>query len=95
MNPPVADDGVATPDPGLIAILRCPVTRSGLRWAEPEELARAQRAMAARALKTRVAGEQILPFEHCLVCETGEICYPVRDDLPFLVPEEAFHLPPA
>ena len=76
----------------LLAILRCPVTRSGLRWAEPEELARTLRTAAAGALKPRVASANIRPFQHCLVCEAGEICYPVRDGLPFLLPEEAFSL---
>ena len=77
-----------------MTILRCPVTRSGLRWAEPEELARVRRRMAAGVLETWVPGVEILPFEHCLVCETGKICYPVRDGLPYLLPEEAFYLPP-
>ncbi|MBV8900515.1 MAG: hypothetical protein JOY92_10455 [Verrucomicrobia bacterium] len=77
-----------------MTILRCPVTRSGLRRAEPEELARVRRALATGALQTLAAGAEILPFEHCLVCETGKICYPVRDGLPYLLPEEAFYLPP-
>jgi uncharacterized protein YbaR (Trm112 family) len=51
--------------------------------------------MATGTLKTWAAGAEILPFEHCLVCEAGKICYPVRDGLPFLLPEEAFYLPPA
>jgi uncharacterized protein YbaR (Trm112 family) len=95
LKPTSADDAAATLDPGLIAILRCPVSGSGLRWAEPEELARALRAAAAGTLKPWVVGAEIRPFQHCLVCEAGEICYPVRDGFPFLLPEEAFYLPPA
>jgi uncharacterized protein YbaR (Trm112 family) len=95
LKPTSADGDAAIPNPGLITILRCPVTRSGLRWAEPEELARVRRTMAAGTLNTWAAGAEILPFEHCLVCEASKICYPVRDGLPFLLPEEAFYLPPA
>ena len=91
MKPTSAAEG--NPDPGLITILRCPVTRSGLRWAEPEELARVRRMLAGGTLKTWAAGAEILPFEHCLVCQTGKICYPIRDGLPFLLREEAFYLP--
>jgi uncharacterized protein YbaR (Trm112 family) len=94
LKPTSADGGAAILDPGLITILRCPVTRAGLRWAEPEELARVRLRVAAGTLKTLAAGTEILPFEHCLVCEAGKICYPVRDGLPFLLSEEAFYLPP-
>ncbi|MBV9489830.1 MAG: hypothetical protein JO069_08920 [Verrucomicrobia bacterium] len=55
-------------------------------------MARAQQAAAAGRLKTYSAGVEIRPFQHCLVCESGEICYPVRDGLPFLLKEEAFYL---
>jgi uncharacterized protein YbaR (Trm112 family) len=46
-------------------------------------------------LRAWAADAEISPFQHCLVCQAGEICYPVRDGLPFLLKEEAFYLPHA
>ncbi|MBV8820589.1 MAG: hypothetical protein JO022_19675 [Acidobacteriaceae bacterium] len=89
---PRADEGV---DAGLIAILRCPITGGRLRPATPQELASVQEAAASGRLESPVHGIMILPFERCLVCESGKICYPIRDGLPFLLREEAFYLPPA
>ncbi|HEY0790078.1 MAG TPA: Trm112 family protein [Chthoniobacterales bacterium] len=77
----------------LLACLRCPATRQPLRWATIEELAALRAAQAAGRLHTWLDRREVDAFANCVVCETGKICYPVRDGMPVLLKEEAFTLP--
>jgi uncharacterized protein YbaR (Trm112 family) len=79
--------------PALLAVLRCPMTMQPLRWADADELAALQAAHAAGRLRTRLHHGEVAAFANCVVCESGEICYPVRDGMPFLLQDEAFTLP--
>jgi len=79
--------------PALLAVLCCPTTMRCLRWASDDELAAVQRAWAAGRLHTRLHDGEVAAFANCVVCESGEICYPVRDGMPFLLKEEAFTFP--
>lgn len=57
----------------ILALLRCPQSGQGLRYATPDDL----------------AGFPDAPFEGGLVTLDGDRLYPIRNGLPHLVAEEA------
>ena len=79
-------------DSQLLEILVCPETRQPLQVAEADTLARVNAAIAKGALKARsgqnVAGE----LAGALVREDGALLYPVRDDIPIMLVDEAIDL---
>jgi uncharacterized protein YbaR (Trm112 family) len=76
----------------LLAILRCPQSRTKLRVAEPDVIARLNRAIAARTL-TNVVGERLeRSLDGGLIREAGDLLYPIFDQIPMLLPDEAIDL---
>lgn len=76
----------------LLDILRCPQSRTRLRTAEPEVVARLNRAIGAGQLMN-LAGERLeRPMDGGLIREAGDLLYPIIDQIPVLLPDEAIDL---
>jgi len=73
-------------------MLRCPNDRSTLTAAEPELLARLNAAIAAKRL-TNVAGQRVeRPIDGGLVRAAGDLVYPIVDQIPVMLFDEAIPL---
>lgn len=79
-------------DPELLDILVCPETKETLRLADDALLGRVNSAIAAGRLKNR--GGQVVEreLEQGLVREDGRVLYPVWDDIPVMLLDEAVQL---
>ena len=77
-------------DPELLEIIVCPETKEELRLADEEFLNKVNRAIEAGELRTR-GGETVRDtIDEGLVREDGRLLYPVRDDIPIMLIDEAF-----
>lgn len=72
-----------------IAILRCPLDRSQLRLAEPKLLARLNAAIAAGRLTNRGGTQLEKSLDGALVREAGDLAYPIVDQIPVMLADEA------
>lgn len=79
-------------DQALLDILVCPETKQPVRQADEAMLARLNAAIARGGVKNR--GEQPVtePVQEGLVREDGLLLYPVRDDIPIMLIDEAIPL---
>lgn len=76
----------------LLDILVCPDSRQPVRLAEAAVLARLNEAIEARDVRNR-GGELVTePVQEGLVREDGLFLYPVRDDIPIMLIDEAIPL---
>ncbi len=79
-------------DPELLEILVCPETKAPLRLAEEAVLEELNRAIAEGKLRTR-GGEVVKAALHeGLIREDDLVVYPVRDDIPIMLIDEAILL---
>ncbi|MBL9161815.1 MAG: hypothetical protein JNL18_03635 [Planctomycetaceae bacterium] len=76
----------------LIEILRCPLDRSELHRASADLVAKLNLAVAAGTLKN-VAGEGFeKPLDGGLIRAAGDLLYPIIDEIPVMLPDEAIDL---
>ena len=76
-------------DPEFVRMLVCPETRVPMRWAAEDELARINERIATGKALNR-GGEAVRePLEQGLVPEGSSIVYPVREEIPILLRQEA------
>ena len=79
-------------DAELLAILVCPETKQPVRPADDALLGRLNAAIGEGAVRNR-AGEKVSqPVEGGLVREDGAVLYPVRDEIPVMLIDEAIPL---
>ena len=76
----------------LLDLLQCPETKSPLRVAEEALVAKINEAIAAGKIKNRVGDTVELPLSSGLVTESGDVLYPIVDDLPIMLVDEAIPL---
>jgi uncharacterized protein YbaR (Trm112 family) len=73
----------------LLDILRCPQDRTRLRQADARLVERINLAILAGTL-SNVAGERLTkPVDGGLIREAGDLLYPVIDQIPVMLPDEA------
>jgi len=80
-------------DTQLLEILACPETKSPVSLAEKSLIDEINTAIEAGKLKNQ-GGEVIAqPIDGGLVREDGKRLYPIRDEIPVMLIEEAIELP--
>ena len=80
-------------DPELLEILACPETKMPVRLADAELVEAINAAISRGALKN-AGGETVTePIDAGLIREDDKTLYPIRDDIPIMLIEEAIALP--
>jgi uncharacterized protein YbaR (Trm112 family) len=80
-------------DQSLLEILVCPETKQPLRVADADALVRLNDAIRGGGVTNRGGQAVSTPIEEGLVREDGSVLYPVRDDIPIMLIDEAIPLP--
>ena len=79
-------------DPELLEILVCPESHQSVRPAEGELLDRLNQAIRSGGVTNRGGNEVADPVDEGLVREDDKILYPVRDDIPIMLIDEAIEI---
>lgn len=79
-------------DKQLLELLVCPENHTALREAEPSLIERINRAIQAGRVKNRAGQNVTQPIQGGLIREDGSLLYPIIDDIPVLLVEEAISL---
>ncbi len=73
----------------LLDLIRCPITMETLGVATEERTERLRAELRAGKLVNRIGASLTVDFQSGLVNESSTWYYPVIDDIPMLVPDEA------
>ena len=76
----------------LLDILACPETKQPLSLAEPTVLARVNDRIRQGQLTNRRGTAVTEPIDSGLVRQDGRYLYPIRDDIPIMLIDEAIPL---
>ncbi len=79
-------------DPELLEILVCPETRQPVRPAEADILMRLNSAIEAGSVVNQGGQEVREPIAEGLIREDGKVLYPVREEIPIMLIDEAIAL---
>lgn len=79
-------------DPELLAILVCPEDKTQVTPADADTLASLNARIAAGEVKTRGGQKVTDAVTEGLVRQDGRYLYPVRDDIPVMLIDEALPL---
>ena len=79
-------------DPELLEILVCPETHQPVRPAEDELLSRLNEAIRSGGVTNRGGNAVGDPVEEGLIREDNKVLYPVREDIPIMLIDEAIEL---
>jgi uncharacterized protein YbaR (Trm112 family) len=81
-------------DEQLLEILACPEDKSPVHLADDALVRDVNAAIAAGRVTNRGGGAVTEPIDGGLVRADGKWLYPIRDDIPVMLVEEALPLPP-
>ena len=79
-------------DPELLEILVCPETHQPVRPADGDLLERLNQAISSGKVTNRGGDGVTDPVDEGLVREDDKILYPVREDIPIMLIDEAIEL---
>ena len=79
-------------DPDLLKILCCPETHQEVRLAEPAVIDKLNQQIAAGTLKHRGGKRVAEKLDGGLIRADGQFLYPVRQDIPVMLVDEAIPL---
>ena len=80
-------------DEQLLEILVCPETKEPVQLAEPSLIDSINQAIAKGELKSRNGEKVTESIDGGLLRRDGKFLYPIRDDIPIMLIEEAIPLP--
>ncbi len=80
-------------DPDVLALMRCPVTRTALHYGSPALLDALNQAIGNRTLTNRIGQTISGEIDGVLVNETGEIGLAIRSQIVQLIAEESIAIP--
>jgi uncharacterized protein YbaR (Trm112 family) len=81
-------------NPELLKILCCPETHQALREITPEQVEELNRQIAAGNLKNRAGKVVTAKLSGGLVRTDGKYLYPIREQIPIMLIDEAIPLQP-
>jgi uncharacterized protein YbaR (Trm112 family) len=76
----------------VLKILVCPEDQSSLALASSDLIERVNRAIARRAVKNRAERTLEAPLSAGLVRADGNVLYPIVDEIPLMLVDEAIRL---
>jgi uncharacterized protein len=76
----------------LLGMLRCPESRQTLKRGNADLVAQVNGEIAAGRLRNRAGHVLAKPIDGLLVREDDRLAYPVIDDIPILLADEAVEL---
>ena len=76
----------------LLEVLRCPIDHSRLALLEPNVVDQINRAIAAGALVNLSGSKLQRSIDGGLVREAGDLFYPIVDQIPVMLPDEAIDM---
>jgi uncharacterized protein YbaR (Trm112 family) len=79
-------------DRELLDILVCPETKQPVRLADAELVARINASIASGGVSNRGGDAVVEAISGGLVREDGKLLYPIRDDIPIMLIDEAILL---
>ncbi|MDX1567678.1 MAG: hypothetical protein R3223_07745 [Longimicrobiales bacterium] len=79
-------------DPELLEILVCPETKQPVRAADDDLVERVNSAIREGRMENRAGDKVQDPIDGGLVREDGLLLYPVREDIPIMLIDEALEL---
>jgi uncharacterized protein len=79
--------------PDLLQILRCPETHQKLTTAAPELVGKINDGIGGKTIRNRAGQPVADKIETGLVREDGKFLYPVRNNIPVMLIDEAIPLP--
>ena len=79
-------------DPLLLNLLRCPVTLQKLSTASDTQITQINQSIRSGTCKTRSGLTVATQIDAGLVREDGAFLYPVRNDIPVMLADEAIPL---
>jgi len=79
-------------DAELLKILCCPETHQGLRVAEPAVVEKLNQQITAGGLKNRAGQPVTDKIDGGLLRTDGKFLYPIRQDIPVMLVDEAIPL---
>lgn len=79
-------------DSELLEILRCPETKETVALISDDEVKRINAAIAAGKVKRRNGQAEDRPIDGGLLREDGRFLYPIRDDIPIMLIDEAIDM---
>lgn len=81
-------------DKELLEILVCPEDKTPVKLADVDLLSRMNKAIAANKVKNRGGENVSQALEGGLVRQDDKWLYPIRDEIPVMLMDEALPLPP-
>jgi uncharacterized protein YbaR (Trm112 family) len=82
-------------DPGLITLIRCPVTKSTLAPASTSIIEKLNKQIEARAVVNQIGQTVDLNLDGGFINENRSLLFPIRDEIVILSVDQAICLDPS